>query len=79
MLRTAEADFHHGFHSGVLAAARMFKEQSDILHINEYDEVNDKMIADASRHLEKIDEAHNNFERRRSLPQVTENEFPHFP
>lgn len=34
LLKTDDADYHHGFQAGVLAAARMFKEHSDILHIN---------------------------------------------
>ena len=34
LLKSNDADYHHGFQAGVLAAARMFKEHSDILHIN---------------------------------------------
>jgi hypothetical protein len=34
LLRTNDADYHHGFQAGVLASARMFKEHSDILHVN---------------------------------------------
>jgi hypothetical protein len=35
-LRGNDGDFHHGFHTGLLAASRMFKENSDILHINKF-------------------------------------------
>lgn len=35
-LRSAEGDYHHGFHSGVLAASKMFQEHADILHVNEH-------------------------------------------
>mgnify|MGYP005846465499 CR=1 FL=1 len=76
MLRSSEADYHHGFHSGVLASARMFQEQSDVLHINKHIEVNDNLLTEASKHLEKISEARKKFERRKSFPQLTENEFP---
>ena len=31
-LHSPDGDFHHGFNSGVLAAARMFKEQADVVH-----------------------------------------------
>jgi len=50
-LKTQEADCHHGFHSGVLAAARMFKEQSDVLHVNEHDVSNQKRLHTAVLHL----------------------------
>jgi len=33
-------------------------------------------MLDASKHLEKIDESHKTFEKRRSLPQVNVGEFP---
>lgn len=34
-LRSADGDYHHGFHCGLLAASRLFKDHSDILHVNE--------------------------------------------
>lgn len=34
-LRSNDGDYHHGFNCGVLAAARMFADQADILHVNE--------------------------------------------
>ena len=36
-LKRNDGDFHHGFHTGLLAASRMFKEKADILHINNYE------------------------------------------
>jgi hypothetical protein len=36
-LRSPDGDYFHGFHSGVLAAAKMFQEHADILHVNEHD------------------------------------------
>lgn len=35
-LRSADGDYYHGFHSGVLATANMFKDHADILHINKH-------------------------------------------
>ena len=35
-LRTNDGDYYHGFHSGVLASARLFKDHADILHVNEH-------------------------------------------
>jgi hypothetical protein len=34
-LRGQDGDFFHGYNSGVLAAARLFRKQADILHIND--------------------------------------------
>jgi hypothetical protein len=34
-LRSDDGDFYHGFNCGVLAAARLFSDQSDITHVNE--------------------------------------------
>jgi hypothetical protein len=36
-LFTPDGDYHHGFHTGVLAASRLFKEQADILDVNEHE------------------------------------------
>ena len=36
-LKTPEADFYHGMHTGLLAAARLFQQQADILHILDND------------------------------------------
>ena len=37
MLKSNDADYHHGFHSGVLAAARMFKEHAEAVDISNLD------------------------------------------
>jgi hypothetical protein len=34
-LRGPDGDFHHGFNCGVLAASRLFLDQSDVAHIND--------------------------------------------
>jgi hypothetical protein len=36
-LRGDDGDFYHGFNTGVLAAARMFNDKADILHINDFE------------------------------------------
>ena len=33
-LRGQDADYHHGFNSGLLAASRLFKEHADISHLD---------------------------------------------
>ena len=70
-LRSDDGDFHHGFNTGLLAAARMFKEKADVLHINEFDELSPDLLDQAAKHKEKIEEAQNKF------PQIeVTNEFP---
>jgi len=56
-LRTEDADYHHGLHTGCLAASRLFQSQSDILKINEYDEVSEEMMELAKEHSRKIAES----------------------
>jgi hypothetical protein len=55
-LTTSEADYFHGIHSGILAAARVFEKQADILHVNEKDDVHEVM-AEAAKHEKKIEES----------------------
>lgn len=38
-LRSTDGDFHHGFNSGMLAAARLFKEHADVNHADTSDSV----------------------------------------
>ena len=38
-LHTADGDFFHGTHAGVLATARMFKEQADVLHVKDHQDI----------------------------------------
>lgn len=33
LLKSDDADYHHGFHAGVLAAARMFKEHAEVIDV----------------------------------------------
>ncbi|CAB9527685.1 expressed unknown protein [Seminavis robusta] len=75
LLKSDDGDYHHGFQAGVLAASRMFQEQSDILHVNDQDE-EEKLMANSIKHREKVEESKTKFERRRSLPQVEAGEFP---
>lgn len=69
-LQTNDADFHHGVHAGLLAASRMFKKQADILHINDYEEYSDELVAHASNHKKVIEES------RDSFPHVTVDPVP---
>lgn len=56
-LATPDADYHHGVHRGLLAAARMFQKQADILHINNHDEVSDVLLLEGARHAKKVAES----------------------
>jgi len=38
-LRSQDGDFHHGLNSGILAAARMFKDHANITHVSELGKV----------------------------------------
>lgn len=53
-LQSDNADFYHGMHAGLLAASRLFKEHSDILHINEINDVSQDLLQEATKHKEKI-------------------------
>jgi methionyl-tRNA formyltransferase len=55
-LTSAEADYFHGIHSGILAATRVFEKQADILHVNEDDDVG-AVLSAAAKHDEKIVES----------------------
>ena len=55
-LTTPEADYFHGIHSGILAAARVFEKQADILHVNEKDDATEVM-SEAVKHEKKIKES----------------------
>jgi hypothetical protein len=70
-LRSEDGDFHHGFNTGLLAAARMFREKADVLHINKFEELTPDLLAEASKHKQKIQQARGNFPQ----TEVT-NEFP---
>ena len=67
-LQTLDGDYHHGVHSGCLAASRMFQQQADILHINEHKEVTDELLSVAAQHQKKIEES------RKSFPEVAADE-----
>jgi hypothetical protein len=56
-LKTPDADYHHGMHTGLMAACRMFQQQADILQINKYEKVTDEMLELAKAHSEKIEES----------------------
>ena len=66
------ADFHHGFNTGLLAATRMFAEQADILHINDFDEMTAEFSKEAKQHEEKIEKTKESFPNL----EVTANGFP---
>ena len=70
-LRSEDGDFHHGFNTGLLAAARLFKEKADVLHINQFEELNTELLAEAANHKKKIEDARSKFPH----IEVT-NEFP---
>lgn len=70
-LRSEDGDFHHGFNTGLLAAARMFKDKADVAHINKFEELTPGLLAEASKHRQRIQEA------RGSFPQTeVTNDFP---
>jgi hypothetical protein len=70
-LRSEDGDFHHGFNTGLLAAARMFREKADVVHINKFQELTPDLLAEASKHKQRILQARGNF------PQIeVTNEFP---
>eukprot|EP00980_Cylindrotheca_fusiformis_P001448 scaffold345_cov134-Cylindrotheca_fusiformis.AAC.59 len=60
-LRSDDGDFHHGFNTGLLAAARMFREKADVTHINNFKEFTPDLLEEASKHKKKIQEARVNF------------------
>jgi len=69
-LKTTESDYYHGMHAGLLAAARLFKEQADILHINEHNEVSDEFLQSFAQHKQKIEKSLQEF------PHIEANDFP---
>jgi hypothetical protein len=55
----------------LLAAARMFREKADVVHINKFQELTPDLLAEASKHKQRILQARGNF------PQIeVTNEFP---
>lgn len=63
-LHTNDGDYHHGIHSGILAASRMFKKHADIVeHIEDEEDVPsaDEIITIASEHKEKVEETKKNY------------------
>lgn len=69
-LKSLDADHYHGVHCGLLAAARMFEKQADILHVNQYEQVTPELLNAGSEHKKKIIEAE------QAYPEVQVNEFP---
>ena len=59
-LNSAEADYFHGIHSGILAAARVFEKQADILHVNQKQDATE-VLDDAAKHVKKIEESLKNY------------------
>eukprot|EP00523_Entomoneis_sp_CCMP467_P012646 CAMPEP_0168801574 /NCGR_PEP_ID=MMETSP0725-20121227/19618_1 /TAXON_ID=265536 /ORGANISM="Amphiprora sp., Strain CCMP467" /LENGTH=174 /DNA_ID=CAMNT_0008853279 /DNA_START=53 /DNA_END=577 /DNA_ORIENTATION=- len=55
-LKTTECDYYHGIHTGLLAASRLFKEQSDVLHLDESAEVTE-LMGEAAKHKQRIEES----------------------
>lgn len=64
-LKTYDADFYHGQHTGFLAASRLFHQHADILEINQHTEVTPQMMALVERHGETIERS------RQSFPDLT--------
>jgi hypothetical protein len=50
----------------------MFKEQADILHINDFDELTPDLMSEAKKHAKKIEEATKRFPH----IEVSKNDFP---
>ena len=70
-LSTAEADYFHGIHSGILAATRVFEKQADILHVNEKKDATE-VLTEAAKHQKKIEES------LESYPHVHADESPEY-
>lgn len=60
-LHTPDGDYYHGLNSGCLAAARLFAQQADVLHVNEHKEVTDELLATIASHHTKMEEAKQEF------------------
>jgi hypothetical protein len=70
-LRGGDGDYFHGFNTGLLAAARLFKELADCLNVNNFDRMTSDLIEESSKHKEKLREAATSF------PQIeVTNDFP---
>lgn len=73
-LRSDEGDFHHGFNSGVLAAARMFRDMSEAARIDDIETLSPELLTEASRVTTTIEGA------RKSYPDTeVSNDFPEIP
>lgn len=59
-LNTAEADYFHGIHSGILAATRVFEKQADILHVNQKEDPHE-VLTEAAKHEKTIEESLENY------------------
>eukprot|EP00561_Arcocellulus_cornucervis_P013138 CAMPEP_0185799688 /NCGR_PEP_ID=MMETSP1322-20130828/465_1 /TAXON_ID=265543 /ORGANISM="Minutocellus polymorphus, Strain RCC2270" /LENGTH=183 /DNA_ID=CAMNT_0028495275 /DNA_START=105 /DNA_END=656 /DNA_ORIENTATION=- len=66
-LRGQDADYHHGFNSGLLAASRLFKEHADISHLDLHEGGWHEKIA---HHTEKVGGS------KESFPRLDVDEFP---
>lgn len=69
-LKLPEADYYHGIHTGMLAAARLFQQQADILHVNEQKLHHDDLMEESAKHAKKIEES------RKSFPHVAVDSSP---
>ncbi|KAL7565980.1 hypothetical protein ACA910_011003 [Epithemia clementina (nom. ined.)] len=69
-LKTGEGDFHHGVHTGLLAATRLFKDCADISHINDHQEVTADLLGAFGDHVKKVAKKHAQF------PKVEVEKFP---
>jgi hypothetical protein len=68
-LRGPNGDYHHGMHTGLLAASRMFKEFSNI-PVDSDLEGWSSHLAEATKHEKKIEASRNSF------PNASTEEFP---
>jgi hypothetical protein len=69
-LHSADADYHHGFNSGVLAATRLFKEQADVEHLGSDDGSVGSAHEAETKLQEKIEKS------KESFPNVSADSFP---
>jgi hypothetical protein len=67
-LRSKDGDFHHGFNSGLLAAARMFKDHADIAHVSNKEK--DEIVDVVSSYAKKIEKS------KQFFPNLETEKFP---
>ncbi|KAL9184421.1 hypothetical protein ACHAXT_002507 [Thalassiosira profunda] len=69
-LHSGDADYFHGFNSGVLAASRMFKEHAEVSSVDSDEDVISSSHASATKHQQKVEKS------KQSFPNVAADSFP---